>query len=177
MVDVVHEPNEDEQAEMHLCPPSNFFGFGYTQFWTLSIECKCRMMVEWSQFIIFASSRAHWRGLMCLNDLHQTPKVFLNIECHLHQNDPPLNEKTIFLLCSLWWHCPHTKRKCFCPPPLLSPLYWTKREECVWNVPISPLDTPFCSVHGSPHYLQMTKSLLNYAPTEYTVKISNVSYT
>ena len=31
-------------------------------FLTLSIECKCRTMMEWSQFITFASSRVNWRG-------------------------------------------------------------------------------------------------------------------
>ena len=28
MVDVVHEPIDDEQAEMHIWPPADFCGFG-----------------------------------------------------------------------------------------------------------------------------------------------------
>ena len=28
MIDVVHEPVDDEQAEMHICPPDDFCGFG-----------------------------------------------------------------------------------------------------------------------------------------------------
>ena len=35
--------------------------------WTLPIECKCRMMVERSQFITFASSRVHWRGSLWIH--------------------------------------------------------------------------------------------------------------
>ena len=58
MVDVVREPIKDEQAEM---PPADFCGFGLEHmipdFLTLVIECKCRTMEEWSQFISFASCR------------------------------------------------------------------------------------------------------------------------
>ena len=65
MVDVVHEPIDDEQAKMHLWPPADFCGFGldmrypYIRFLTLPIECKCRLMVEMSQFITFAGSSVH----------------------------------------------------------------------------------------------------------------------
>ena len=31
MVDVVHEPVDDEQAEMHIWPPADFCGFGLEQ--------------------------------------------------------------------------------------------------------------------------------------------------
>ena len=70
MVDPVHKPIDDKQAEMHIWPPADFCGFGleYTpDFLTLPIECKCRTMVEWSQFITFASSRVHWRGSLWIN--------------------------------------------------------------------------------------------------------------
>ena len=46
-------------------------------FWTLPIECKCRTMVEWSEFITFTSFWVHWRGSLWINvfnDLHQTRK-------------------------------------------------------------------------------------------------------
>ena len=36
-------------------------------------------------------------GLMCLNDLQQTPKVFLSVECHSCQNDRPQKKKNHFL--------------------------------------------------------------------------------
>ena len=36
-------------------------------FWTLSIECKRRTMMERSQLITFASSRVHWRGSLWIN--------------------------------------------------------------------------------------------------------------
>ena len=42
-------------------------GTHYPDFRTWPIEWKCRMMVEWSQFITFASSRIHWRGSLWIN--------------------------------------------------------------------------------------------------------------
>ena len=71
MVDVVHEPIDDEQTEMHIWPPADFCNFSLEHavpnFWTLLTECKYRMMVELSQFITFASSRIHWRGSLWIN--------------------------------------------------------------------------------------------------------------
>ena len=43
------------------------------------------------------------------------------------------------------------------------------REEYVGNVPISPLGTPFSSVHGSTHYLQMTE--LQYVNSSITIEL------
>ena len=63
MVDVVHELIDDEQAEMHICPPPDFCGFclehAIPDVLTMHIECKCHTMVEWSQFITFTISRVH----------------------------------------------------------------------------------------------------------------------
>ena len=70
MVDVGHEPNDDEQAEMHICPPADFFGFGLehtSEFWILPIEYNCRTILELSQLIKFASSRVHWCGSLSIN--------------------------------------------------------------------------------------------------------------
>ena len=39
--------------------------------------------------------------------------------------------------------CPHTRRKCFWPLPLLLPLCWSQGEEYIGNVSISPLGTSF----------------------------------
>ena len=99
---------------------------------------QCCTMVEWSQFITFASSRVHWRGSLWINVLTmfiKPRKSFLswsvtNVKTIL------LKTRKQFLSCSLWWHCPHTRRKCFWPPPLLSPLCWTQKEEYVGNVPM-----------------------------------------
>ena len=35
--------------------------------WTLPIVCKYSTMVEWSQFMTFASSRVHWCGSLWIN--------------------------------------------------------------------------------------------------------------
>ena len=146
-------------------------------FLTLSIECKCHTMVEWSQFITFASSRVHWRGWLwinALNDLYHTRNVFLERGVLLMSKWTSFKRKNYFLPCSLRWHCPHTRCKCFWPPPLLSPLYWTQREQYVRNVPISPIGIPFYSVHGSTHHLQMTK--LQYVNSCRTVELQIKNY-
>ena len=65
MVDVVHETIDDEQAEMHIWPPADFCGFDLEH--AVPIECKCRTMVEWSQFIKFFSFRVHWHGSLWIN--------------------------------------------------------------------------------------------------------------
>ena len=121
-------------------------------FWTLPIECKCRKMVEWPEFITFASSRVHWHGSLWINAFKWSSS---NPE-DLPERGVSLMSKrqTILLSCSLRWHYPHVRRKCFW---LLSPLYWTQRDDYVGNVPISPLGTSFSSVHGSTHCLQITK--------------------
>ena len=79
MVDVVHEPIDDEQAEMHMWPPADSCGFGleyavpiHPIFWTLPIECKCHTLVEWSEFITFANSRVHWRGWLWIKEFKQS---------------------------------------------------------------------------------------------------------
>ena len=148
----IHEPINDEQAEMNIWPPADLCGFGLEHtvpdFWTLLIECKCRTMVEWSQFVTFSSSRAHWRGSLWRSSWTWS---VTNVKTILLKTRKPF-----FLPCALQWHCPHTRRKCFWSLPLLSPLYWTRREEYVGNVLISPLAIPFSSVHGSTHYFQMT---------------------
>ena len=124
-------------------------------FWTLPIECKLRTMVKWSHFITFASSREHWRGSLWINVFKRSssnPEGLPERGLSLMSKRSSLKRENHFLaVLSFRWHCPHTGCKCFWPPPLLSPLYWTQREEYVWNVPISPLGTPFSSVHGSTH--------------------------
>ena len=39
---------------------------------TLSIECKCRTMVGWSQFITFANSRVYWRESLWIDVLKRS---------------------------------------------------------------------------------------------------------
>ena len=164
MVNVVHEPINYEHAEMHIWP---------SDFLILPIKCKCRMIVEWLQFITFASSRVHWRGWLwinALNDLYHTRNVFLERGVLLMSKWTSFKrKKTIFLPCSLRWHCSHTRCKCFWSPPLLSPIYWTLREEYVGSAPISPLGTQFSNIHGSTHYLQMTK--LQFVNSSTTIEL------
>ena len=127
-------------------------------FWTLSIECKCRTMVEWSQLITFASSRVHWCGSLWINVLKwsSNPKGLPELGSVTNVEIILLKRENQFLA--------------VLSPKLLSPntvqmflaasaLYWTQKEEYVRNVPISPLGTSFSNVHGSTHYLQMTKLL------------------
>ena len=35
-----------------------------------------------AQLLLIEYTDVDHSGLMCLNDFHQTPKVFLNVECH-----------------------------------------------------------------------------------------------
>ena len=149
MVAVVHEPIDDEQAEMYIRPPADFCGFGLEHavpihpiFLTLLIECRCHMMVEWSQVIIFASSRLQWLGSLWINVFKKSswnPEGLPKRGVSLMTKRSTLKRKKIFLPCSLRWHCPQIRRKYFWCPPLLSPHYWIQREEFVGNVPISPI--------------------------------------
>ena len=90
MVDVIHEPIDDEQAEMHIWPPLIFCDFGLEYAVTIqSILDPCPLNVNVARWWNGHSS-SHLQlleyidedhcGSMCLNDLHQTSKVFLNIE-------------------------------------------------------------------------------------------------
>ena len=92
MVDVVHEPVDDEQAEVHTWPTADFCGFGLE----LAVPIKlifqpCPLnanVAQWwnghsSLYLpVLEYTNVDHCGLMCLNDLHQTPKVFLKVECH-----------------------------------------------------------------------------------------------
>ena len=64
---VIHGAIDNDQAEMHTWPPDDFCGFCLEHavthtpdLLTLPIELKCHTMVEWSQFITFASSRIQY---------------------------------------------------------------------------------------------------------------------
>ena len=92
MVDVVHDKIDNEQAEMHIWPPADFCGFGlqHAVHKQLIFEpCHLNANVAWwwnghssSHLPVLEYTDVDHCGLMCLNDLHQTPKVFLNVECH-----------------------------------------------------------------------------------------------
>ena len=114
---------------------------------------------RWNGHICQFSSSLHWHGSLWINAFKlssSNPEGLPKRGVSLMSKRSSLNEKTFFLPSSPRWHCPQTRRKCFWLPPLLSPFYWTQREENVGNVPISPLGTQFSSVHSSPHYLQMS---------------------
>ena len=79
MVDVVHEPIEDEQIDNAHMTTHWFLCFWLRaccthtpDFWTLPIECKCHTMMEWSQVITFASSRVHWRRSLSINEFKRS---------------------------------------------------------------------------------------------------------
>ena len=92
MVDVVHKPIDDEQAKMHIWPPADFCGFG--------LEYAVLIRPIFELCALNASATRWWNGhssshfpileytdmghcrLICLNDLNQSPKAFLNVECH-----------------------------------------------------------------------------------------------
>ena len=179
MVDVVHKPIEDESRDAHMATHwflwfwHRAYGTHTPDFLTLPIEWVCCTMVEWAQFITFASSR---RGSLWINVLKRSsshPEGLPERGVSPMSKWSSLKRESQFLPCSLRLHCPHTQRKCFWPPPLLSPLYWTQREEYVGNVSISPLGTPFSSIHVSSHYLQMTKLQYVNSSTIIELQIKN----
>ena len=87
MVEVVHEPIEDEQGEMHIWPPADFCGFEHAVP-THPIFEPCLLnanVARWwnghssSHLPVLEYTDVDHCALMCLNYLHQTPKVFLNV--------------------------------------------------------------------------------------------------
>ena len=92
MVDVVHEPIDDDQAEMHIWPPADVCGFGLepaVPIHPIFEPCPLNANVaRWwnghssSHLPVLEYSDVDHCGLVCLKDLHRTPKVFQNVECH-----------------------------------------------------------------------------------------------
>ena len=91
MVDVAHEPIDDEQAEVRLWPPTDFCGFGLEHavpIHPIFEPCPLNANVaRWwnvhssSHLSVLEYTDVDHCGLMCLNDFHQAPKVFLIVEC------------------------------------------------------------------------------------------------
>ena len=92
MVDVVHELIDDEQAGMHIWPPADFCCFDLKYAVPIHpIFAPCPLnanVARWwnghssSNLPVLEYSDVENYELICLNELHQTPKVFLNVECH-----------------------------------------------------------------------------------------------
>ena len=91
MVDVVYETIDGERAEMHIWPPADFRGFGLEHalpIHTIFEICPLNANVaRWwkghsSHLPVLKYTDVDHCGLMFLNDLHQTPKIFLNVESH-----------------------------------------------------------------------------------------------
>ena len=91
MVNFVHEPI-DEQAEMHIWPPTDFCGFDLEHavpIYPIFEPCSLNVNIArlWNGHsslhlpVLKHTDVDHCR-LMCLNYLHQTSKVFLNVKCH-----------------------------------------------------------------------------------------------
>ena len=91
MVDVVHEPIDDEQVEMHIWPPADICGFDLEHVVLIHpIFEPCPLnsnVARWwnghssSHLPVLEYTDVDHCELMCLNDPHQTSKVFLNMEC------------------------------------------------------------------------------------------------
>ena len=92
MVDVVHELIDDEQAEMDIWPSADFCDYDLEHAVPIhSIFEPCPLsanVARWwnghssSHFAVLEYIDVDHCGLMCLKDLHQIPKVFLNVDCH-----------------------------------------------------------------------------------------------
>ena len=122
-------------------------------FLTLPIECTCRSMVEWSQFNTFASSRVHWRWSLRINVFKRSssnPESFPDRGVSLMSKRSSWKRENHFpdVLFPVALSPYIAQIGYFWPTSQLSPLYWTHWEKYVGNFPISPLGTPFSSVHG-----------------------------
>ena len=92
MVDVVLEPIIDEQSEMHIWPPADFcrFGLKHALFIHPIFEpCPLNANVAFwwnghssSHLPVIECTDVDHCGVMCLNDRHKSPKIFLNMECY-----------------------------------------------------------------------------------------------
>ena len=92
MVTVVHEPIGDEQAEMLIWSTAEFCGYGLEHAvtihpifepWQLNANVtRCWNSGSSSHLPALECTVVDHCGLICLNDLHQTPKVSLNVECY-----------------------------------------------------------------------------------------------
>ena len=147
-------------------------GTNTPDFWTLHIECKCRTMVEWSQFITFASSRVHWHGSLWINVFKRStwnPRRSSWTWSVTKSKRSSLKSENHFLaVFSPLPLSPYTAQMFLAASAAFIPL-WTQRAECVRKVPISPLGTPFSSTHCSTHYLQMAK--LQYVNSSTTIEL------
>ena len=125
-------------------------------FRTLSIQCKCCTMVEWSQFITFASSRVQWCGSLWIHVFKwstSNPKGLPEQGVSLMSKRSPLKQENHFLAMLSPITLSHTWCKCIWLPLLLSPLYWTQREEYVGNIPF---------LHMALHFLASMAPLTNF---------------
>ena len=94
MVDVIREPIDDEQAEMHIRPPADFCGIGLEHAVLLGLYPICdpcplnANVARWwnghssSHLSVLEYTDVDHCGLMYLNELQQTSKIFLNVKCH-----------------------------------------------------------------------------------------------
>ena len=148
------------------------WGIHTPNFLILPTEFKFRTMVEWSQFITFASYRVHWRGSLWINVFKRSslkPEGIPEREVSLMSKRSSLKRENHFLRALSDGIFPYTAQMFLVTSTVFAP----QREEYVRNVPISPLVTPFCSDHGSTHYLQMTKLLYVNSSTTIELQIKN----
>ena len=115
----VHEPIDDKLAEMHIMATCWFLWFWLRacgthtpNFLTLPIEWKCWTMMEWSQFITFASSQVQWLGslrIIVFKRSSSNPKGFPEYRVSLMSKWSFLNQENHFLaMLSLMALSPYT---------------------------------------------------------------------
>ena len=137
MADIVHEPIDDEQAEMHIWPPADFSGFGLEHavpihpiFLTLPIECRCHTMVDVhssSHLPVLEYTDGDHCVLMCLNDLHQPPKVFLSL---MSKRSSLKREKHFLAVLSPTASSPYTAQMFLAASAAFAPLLNSERRIC-----------------------------------------------
>ena len=121
------------------------------------------------------SSTLKWKSfsLMCLNEFHQIPEGLPEHRVSLMSKLSSLKRENHFLaVFSPMALFPYMAQIFLAVSAAFAPLL-NSREEYVGNVPVSPLGTPFYSVHGSTHYLEMTKLQYVNSSTSTELQIKN----
>ena len=164
---------------MHIWPPTDFCCFGLEHAVPIhpifeACPLNANVVRCWNgHSSSHASFRVHWRGSLSINVFKRSS---LNLEVFgvlLMSRRSSLQRENHFLTVLSPMVLSLYMAKMFLDHALLSPSYWTQRKEYVGNVPNFPLGTPFSSLHGSTHYLQMTKSQYVNSRTIILLQIKN----
>ena len=132
----------------------------WQMWWTVTIPPSCDICIQWARL---KKSGIWVPHALSQNQKNQQVAICVSLlACHLltcKQHRP-------FLSCIVIGD----KKWCLYANIKKIRNGWARtREEYVGNVPISPLGTPFSSVHGSTIYLQMTK--FQYVNSRTTIEL------